>query len=324
MRVFLYTKPGCSPCEHAKKSLQGLAQEYPHRLVEVDITTEASLQKQYGEEVPVIQVGPYTLKAPFDERDLRVTLGAARDSQNDLPDKKRKLKGDQALWLNRAVLFFARHWLVVFNLLVFTYASLPFAAPVLMKNGVQGPARAIYTAYSPLCHQLAFRSWFLFGDQSAYPRELAGTNYTSFGEATGIDEGDLYAARDFIGNEQIGYKVALCERDVAIYGSILLAGLIFGIFRKKLKPLPIALWVLFGIVPMAVDGGSQLIAGIPLPGFDLIPARESTPFLRTLTGGLFGVMNVWMAYPYVEETMSETRALVSAKIKAATEAEPTT
>jgi hypothetical protein len=45
--------------------------------------------------------------------------------------------------------------------------------------------------------------------------------------------------------------------------------------------------------------------------------RESTPFLRTLTGGLFGVMNVWLAYPYIEESFAETRALIAAKLQAA-------
>jgi hypothetical protein len=104
---------------------------------------------------------------------------------------------------------------------------------------------------------------------------------------------------------------------VAIYGGIFLAGLVFALVRGKIKPLPLSFWVLFGIVPIGLDGFSQLLTGLPIPGLSALPARESTPFLRTLTGGLFGVMNVWMAYPYVEETMAETRALVAAKIAAA-------
>jgi hypothetical protein len=47
------------------------------------------------------------------------------------------------------------------------------------------------------------------------------------------------------------------------------------------------------------------------------PARESTPILRTATGLLFGLANVWLAYPYVEESMGETRALSAARISGA-------
>jgi hypothetical protein len=33
-------------------------------------------------------------------------------------------------------------------------------------------------------------------------------------------EEDIFAARQFVGNPQVGYKVARCQRDVAIYGGI--------------------------------------------------------------------------------------------------------
>jgi uncharacterized membrane protein len=151
----------------------------------------------------------------------------------------------------------------------------------------------------------------LFGEQAAYPKELAGTSLTSFEQATGLDSENLTASRNFNGNERLGYKVALCERDVAIYGGIFLGGILFGFVRSKLKPLPVWLWLLFGILPIALDGGSQLLAVFDFLPF---PARESTPLLRTITGFLFGTMNVWLAYPYVEESMLETRAVVAAKL----------
>ncbi|MGA9532764.1 MAG: DUF2085 domain-containing protein [Anaerolineales bacterium] len=315
MRVTLYTKSNCGLCEQAKAILLSLQSEFPHKLIEVDIETEPRLMERFGESVPVVEVGPYTLSAPFDERDLRVTLASA--AETDSNEAKPSMDKSQAVRLNRWVLSLSRHWLAGLNLLVLLYVGLPFLAPTLMKAGAEQPAGWIYRAYSPLCHQLAFRSWFLFGDQPAYPRALAGTSLEPFGQVSGISESDLYAARAFVGNPEMGYKVALCERDVAIYGGIFLAGLAFALVRGRLKPLPIALWVVFGIGPIALDGFSQLFSGIPIVPFTWLPLRESTPFLRTLTGGLFGVMNVWMAYPYVEETMAETRALVSAKLKAA-------
>jgi uncharacterized membrane protein len=186
-------------------------------------------------------------------------------------------------------------------------------APVLLKAGAETPARWIYTMYSPVCHQLAFRSWFLFGEQPAYPRALAGTALVSYGQATGLDENDLAAARAFVGDDRLGYKVALCERDVAIYGGILLGGLIFAFVRGRLKPLPVWAWLLFGVLPMAIDGGTQFVSAFSsgAPGGFL---RESTPFLRTVTGLLFGLLNVWLAYPYLEESMGQTRATASVKL----------
>ena len=38
-----------------------------------------------------------------------------------------------------------------------------------------------------------------------------------------------------------------------------------------------------------------------------LPYRESTPFLRVLTGSMFGFFTAWFAYPNIEESMQETR-----------------
>jgi uncharacterized membrane protein len=220
------------------------------------------------------------------------------------------------------VLGFARHWLAFVNLIVFMYVGLSFAAPALMKAGYEEPASVLYAFYGKLCHQLGFRSWFLYGEQPVYPRELAGTSWESYGEATGQSEGDIVAAAQFVGNEELGYKVALCQRDVAIYATILLFGLLFGLVRKRVKPLPIWVWLVVGIIPIGLDGGSQLVFGMPLPLFSLLPMRESTPFLRTLTGFLFGLTNAWLSFPYVEESMVETRIALSAQVAAAEEEAP--
>jgi uncharacterized membrane protein len=315
MRVTLFTQQDCQLCDEAREELEGLQKEFPHELVEVDINSDSSLLARYAEEIPVIKVGPYELMAPFGPTELRVTLGAAMNGRPQAPvQAATPAERDQAILLNRIVLGFSRHWLAVFNLLIFIYVGLPFAAPTLMKLGATTPATWIYKAYSPLCHQLAFRSWFLFGEQPAYPRAEAGTNLLSYGAATGLSEDDYWGARAFIGNEHVGYKVALCERDVAIYAGMLLAGLLFALVRNRLGPLPLLAWFAFGIVPIALDGGTQLLSAIPLLNF---PVRESTPLLRTLTGGLFGIMNIWLAYPYVEEAMNETRTLVAAKLAGA-------
>jgi uncharacterized membrane protein len=111
-----------------------------------------------------------------------------------------------------------------------------------MVAGAKSPANLIYRSYGFVCHQLAFRSWFLFGEQVAYPRVAASVaGIESFGSATGLSEGnssvDMLAARNFIGNDEVGYKVAFCERDVAIYAAILLFGLIYAFSGRRLPAL---------------------------------------------------------------------------------------
>src|SRR3990172_288232 len=199
---------------------------------------------------------------------------------------KRRVTGqtrEVVIALDRKIWAFARHWLLYFNLFVFAYVGLPFLAPVLMRAGLTTPANVVYTVY------------------------------------TGIAPDDFWAARAFTGNPQMGYKVAFCERDVAIYAAILLGGLIYGLpfVRRRLRPMHWVAWGLIGIAPIALDGFSQLFSNYPyntLAIFSWLPSRESTPLLRTLTGGVFGLCNAWLASPYVEESMREVRQELEVKL----------
>jgi uncharacterized membrane protein len=199
------------------------------------------------------------------------------------------------------------------NLLVFIYVGLPFLAPVLMNMKLERPARIIYSVYSNLCHQYAFRSWFLFGEQPVYPRAAAGLEgYLTYGEATGLSEEDVLAARRFVGNPQMGYKVAYCQRDVAIYGGILLFGVVFALSGRKIRPLPWVWWIVLGILPIGLDGVTQVLSQPPL---GWLPYRESTPLLRTVTGALFGIANAWLGYPMIEEVMRDARQSLAVKFR---------
>ncbi len=187
---------------------------------------------------------------------------------------------------NQLVLGIARHWLALFNLAWGTYVVLPVLAPVLMHFGLYEPANIIYTVYSFMCHQLPDHSYFLFGPGLTPLKPVL--------EAGGMPVSiNLFQERQFIGNAVLGYKVAICERDIAIYGSVLLFGLLFGVARRWMKPLSIWLYILL-LMPMAVDGTTQLIG-----------LRQSDWLLRSVTGILFGAASVWLAYPYIEEAMQE-------------------
>ncbi len=207
---------------------------------------------------------------------------------------------DAVILADKAIFRLAKHWLLLANVFWGLYVGLPFLAPLMMNAGWTTPARIIYLIYRPACHQRPERSYFIGGPQAVYtPEELA---------AGGVDLSLL--SRD-IGNEEIGWKVAFCERDVAIYGSILLAGLAYGGLRLGLKnrtrgremwKMPFRLFILFAS-PMGIDGVAQLFT-----------SYESTWVTRSLTGAIFGIGAVFFAYPYLEEGMADVRHTVNRKL----------
>lgn len=177
--------------------------------------------------------------------------------------------------------WFSRYWLLMANLAVFIYVGLSLLAPMLMHAGREHSARLIYLLFRPLCHQLPERSLFLYGPRWIY-------SYNQLAQFTG----QLVPQR-YIGDPQIGYKIAICQRCAAIYLSMLLFGLLFATVKKYLNPLPLKM--LFAIIaPLAIDGLGQLVG-----------LWSSTWLSRVLTGGLFGLGCIWFAYPYLERGMAE-------------------
>lgn len=318
--VILYSRNECHLCDETRADLEDLQKSIPFRLKVVDIDSSKSLRELYAAQIPVVEIGPYTMRAPIRRQDLEITLRASQnreehiraiDALDDAAVASRPwTKADSfTYWLSR-------HYMLVFNLFVLIYVGLPFLAPALMSIGAAGPASAIYRGYGMVCHQLAYRSFFLFGEQAVYPRAAADVEgLLPYAQATGLGESnsseDIFAARNFIGNDQIGYKVALCERDVAIYGAILLFGLLFSLSGRRIPALHWALWILIGLVPIGLDGFSQLFSQ---PPFNFVSYRESTPALRVLTGALFGFSTAWFGYPLVETSMVETRNILGRKL----------
>lgn len=320
IEVTLYSRKDCHLCEEVKTELDALQADIPHHLLIVDIDSDPRLRKKYDLEVPVVIAGPYHVNAPISRQDLIITLKAAGQSQRQITEVGESIETKKALlqvtWskADRFSEWLSKHYLSLFNILIAFYLGMAFLAPVLMKIGATTPAGWIYRAYGAMCHELAFRSWFLYGEQPAYPRDAAGVeSLIPYTEATGLDENNLWEARRYVGNEVIGYKVSLCQRDVAIYAGILLFGLIFAATQRRLRSLHWVVWLILGIVPVGLDGLSQLFSQLPL--ISLVTFRESTPFLRTLTGGMFGLFTAWFGYPLVEESMRGTRLYLDSKRK---------
>jgi uncharacterized membrane protein len=89
-----------------------------------------------------------------------------------------------------------------------------------------------------------------------------------------------------------GYQLGLCARNLAIFGSALVGSIGYRAVRTWLPPIGWSLWLLT-VVPMALDGGIQLVGW-----------RESTWELRTLTGIIFGLGVCWVILPSIEPGVS--------------------
>src|SRR5229473_6230811 len=165
------------------------------------------------------------------------------------------------------------HWLLALNLALGGFLAGALAAPVLAAVGWQAAADALYAGYHFTCHQWAFRSFFFFGQQPVYSQQsLAAQDIDPFG---------------FMGNPSLGWKMAFCERDLAIYVGLLIVGLLYA-RNRDLKPAGFGPYGVL-ILPMAVDGFTQLFGW-----------RESTWELRVLTGLIFGLASAWLVLPRLD------------------------
>ena len=221
--------------------------------------------------------------------------------------------------MKRVVLGFARHWLLFVNLLIVVWVGLPWLAPVFMHLGWSSAAKAVYLIYSFQCHQLPERSYFLFGRQAMYSLAEIQTVWQS-------TENPL-VLRQFIGNPEMGWKVAWSDRMVSMYTSILLGGLLYGLVRKQLKPLSFWMFALL-LLPMGIDGGTHMVSDLAGLGDGFRDTNIwlqtitnnafSTAFyqgdalgsfnswMRLITGILFGIGLVGFAYPYINDSFADT------------------
>ena len=231
----------------------------------------------------------------------------------------------------------SRHWILLFSIIMGIYVGLPFLAPVLMKLGLDIPARAIYFIYSLLCHQLPQRSYFLFGSKVTH----------SLAEIQTVWQNTLnpLVLRQFIGNPELGWKVAWSDRMISMFTSLWLFGMLWRPLRRWLKPLP---WwgLIFFLLPMAVDGVSHLVSDLYGIGQGF---RDSNAWLavltnnafphgfysgdawgsfnstvRLLTGILFGVGIVWFGFSFLDDSFSQqaqylkNRLIVNQQMKGST------
>jgi uncharacterized membrane protein len=232
--------------------------------------------------------------------------------------------------LDKLILTFSRHWMLVFDVMLGLYAGLPFLAPILMHVGSTGPANVIYGFYSTQCHQMPQRSFFLFGPKAMF--SLAEI------QAAWVKTNNPLILRQFIGNAAMGWKVAWSDRMVSMYISLLFFSLAWQALRRPARPLP---WwgFILSLSVMALDGGTHFISDLSGIGLGFrysnawlaaltahtLPATfyagdalgSFNSYMRILSGVLFGLGTVWFIFPYLAVGFSDLRRDLEIKLSRA-------
>jgi uncharacterized membrane protein len=147
-----------------------------------------------------------------------------------------------------------------------------------MKAGFSDAAKAIYLFYSFQCHQLPQRSFFLFGPQLTYSLEQINI-------ARGSENLNPMLLRQFIGNAQLGYKVAWSDRMVSLYTSFAAGAAIYAVLRRRVTPLPVLILIAL-LIPIGLDGVSHAVSDFWGIGYGF---RDTNEWLRAMTGDVFSV-----------------------------------
>lgn len=186
-------------------------------------------------------------------------------------------------WTVRLLAFGTRRWLLLFVAVVGLYVASAVLAPWAMVMGWEKTAQGLYRLHAPTCHQRPADSFFLFGPEALARR----------GRAVVADLGTDARRREFLGTRALGFKTAMCQRTLAIYGSLALLGVIYMASARPRRAWPLWAGALL-MAPMAWDGISQIIG-----------LRESNLAWRTLTGLLFSLGAVASLMPRIDGAMQD-------------------
>jgi uncharacterized membrane protein len=156
-----------------------------------------------------------------------------------------------------------RHWLLLVNGGAILYAGLPWLSPLAKASGHPLIGELLFRIYTPLCHQLPERSFFV-----------------------------------------CGHQVGFCHRCVALYTSIVAAGLLFGLLRRRIRPISLKIGGLL-LLPILIDGLTHMVDDLSGLGFrgggDAIGTLNF--WLRMITGALAGIVVLLAIYPRAERDL---------------------
>jgi uncharacterized membrane protein len=235
---------------------------------------------------------------------------------------------DIVIFIDKLILVLSRHWLLVFNTFWGLYLALAVLAPILMALGMNDAGQSLYRFFANQCHQLPQRSYYLFG-QAGGVQSYSLDQVLTWGAVPGN-------MRAFVGNSEIGFKIAIAHRLLAVHVSLFVGGLLWGVIGKRLPRLSLLGYGLL-ILPMILDGGSHILSEISGSGFresntwavwltgGIFPSTFYTGttlgslnwLLRTVTGTLFGLATIWFGYPRLEVSFAGIRHQLETKLQRA-------
>jgi glutaredoxin len=71
IQIDIYSRPGCHLCDDAKAVIERVQRRYAFALREINIESDPALEKEYGEQIPVVFVnGNKAFKYHVDEAEL--------------------------------------------------------------------------------------------------------------------------------------------------------------------------------------------------------------------------------------------------------------
>lgn len=239
----------------------------------------------------------------------------------------------------RITYYLMRHWLTLLIVVLGIINILPFVAPIFAKLGLTGPAEFIYAVYTPLCHQMAQRSFFLFGENIMYAPQRLPISLS--GELVQ----EMFALKAFTGNELLGWKVAWSDRMVYMYGMTWLTLIIYQQMKTRfqIKRINLILFVIL-LTPMAVDGLSHVVSdfqGGLFEGFryhnewladftyNVLPQSfyvgdsfgTFNSWMRLISGIGFGIGIVWLIVPAIDASITRDIKIIGRKLQSIAEHE---
>ncbi len=135
--------------------------------------------------------------------------------------------------------------------------------------------------YKFLCHQMTSRSYCYFPQSKSIEDCSISNEFNPSKESIVEKEG------------KTGYKFPVCARDVGFYLFAFLGGIVLFFLNKyKSDEMPSPIWLIIAIIPMGLDGGTQLIG-----------LRESTNIIRLITGSIAGIALPFYIVPMLNKLL---------------------
>ena len=243
------------------------------------------------------------------------------------------MKDTHKVRIVRSTLWILQNWVIIFLISFGVFNLLPFIAPIMAKLGVQLFADLIYTLYVPLCHQMAQRSFFLFGSQMMYSPEQLPITLTDNLTTT------MLALKLFQGNDVIGWKVAWSDRMVYMYGATWLFALLYAGTTRQFKWKRLSVWAfILLMLPMALDGTTHMLSDFngglfagfrytnnwlaeltsnALPDWFYVGDQLGSfnSLMRLVSGIGFGAAVIGLAFPLIANDVSRNGRLLAQKLR---------